>query len=63
MVALPAGAVGGIVLGAVADTASVQTGMVVGAIVLAVAAPLYLVARAASRHSPTAPAVRPAART
>lgn len=49
MVALPAGAIGGIVLGAVADTASVQTGMVVGAIVLAVAAPLYLVARAASR--------------
>jgi predicted MFS family arabinose efflux permease len=49
MVAMPAGAVGGIVLGAVADGAGVRVAMAVGAAVLAAAAPLYLVARKWSR--------------
>jgi MFS family permease len=57
MVAMPAGAVGGIVLGAVADGTSLTTAMTVGAVVLAAAAPLYLVARSASRtHATRAPA-------
>lgn len=58
MVAMPAGAVGGIVLGALADGTSIPVATTVGAVALAVAAPLYLVARAASRT--TAP-VRPTA--
>lgn len=41
MVSQSAGAVGGIVLGAVADAASVTTAMVAGAVVLTAAAPLY----------------------
>lgn len=45
MVALPAGSVGSIVLGAIATGASVGTAAVVGGIVLALAAPLYLAAR------------------
>lgn len=51
MVAQPASAVGGIVLMAVADAVSVQVGMVVGAVVLAAAAPLYLPARRAERST------------
>jgi MFS family permease len=42
MVGQPAGALGGIVLAALADATSVSTAMVVGGIILAVAAPLYL---------------------
>lgn len=49
MVAMPAGAVGGIALGALADGTTIPTAMVAGAVVLALAAPLYLVARSASR--------------
>lgn len=44
MVGHTAGAVGGIVLGAVADGAGIPVGMYVGAMVLAAAAPLYLIA-------------------
>ena len=42
MVGQPAGALGGIVLAALADATSVSTAMIVGGIILAVAAPLYL---------------------
>ncbi|WP_306216175.1 MFS transporter [Actinoplanes sp. RD1] len=45
MVAMPAGSVGMIVLTAIASGASLVTALAVGAVVLAVAAPLYLVAR------------------
>ncbi len=52
MVALPAGALGGVLLGYLGDRAGVSTAMLVGAVVLAVAAPLYLPAwRAAHRFS------------
>jgi hypothetical protein len=50
MVAQPAGALGLLVLTALADASSVSTAMLVGAGVLAAAAPLYLVA--ARRPSP-----------
>lgn len=63
MVAMPAGAVGGIVLGALADGASVSTAMVVGAGVLAVAAPLYLVARSASRTNEVSSTLSPKQRS
>ncbi|WBB99181.1 MFS transporter [Solwaraspora sp. WMMA2080] len=43
MVAQPAGALGGVVLMAIAGAASVSLAMLVGAVVLAAAAPLYLV--------------------
>lgn len=49
MVAQPAGALGAIVLAAVADGASVPIAMVLGGIVCAVAAPLYLPAFRAER--------------
>ncbi|GIJ79667.1 Predicted arabinose efflux permease, MFS family [Micromonospora phaseoli] len=49
MVALPAGALGGVVLGFVGDRAGVSTAMLIGAVVLAVAAPLYLPAWRAGR--------------
>jgi MFS family permease len=52
MVAQPAGALGLLVLTALADATSVSTAMLVGAAVLAAAAPLYLVAR---RPTPTRP--------
>jgi hypothetical protein len=42
MVAQPAGALGIVVLTAIADAVSISTAMYVGAVVLAVAAPLYL---------------------
>jgi hypothetical protein len=45
MVSLPAGALGGVLLTALADATSVSTAMLVGAAVLAAAAPLYLPAR------------------
>jgi MFS family permease len=45
MMAQPAGAVGGLTLTALADATSVSTAMLVGAAVLAAAAPLYLTAR------------------
>jgi MFS family permease len=45
MVSMPAAALGGIVLGWLADVAGVSGAMVAGAVVLAVAAPLYLPAR------------------
>lgn len=43
MVSHPSGAIGGIVLGAVADGAGLTTAMLIGAVVTAIAAPLYLV--------------------
>lgn len=46
MVTHPGGALGGIVLGTVADRASVSAAMVVGALVMLLAVPLYLPARA-----------------
>ncbi|AEB44073.1 MFS transporter [Micromonospora maris] len=51
MVAMPAGALGGVVLGYIGDRAGVSTAMLVGAVVLAVAAPLYLPAWRAGRQS------------
>lgn len=51
MVAMPAGAAGGIVLGLVADRAGVSVAMLAGAVVLAIAAPLYLPAWRASRDA------------
>jgi MFS family permease len=45
MAGLAAGALGGIVLGAIADNAGISVGMYVGAVVLAAAAPLYVLAR------------------
>lgn len=50
MMAQPAGALGLIVLTAIATGASVSTAIVVGAVVLAVAAPLYLPAARAERR-------------
>ncbi|MFF5214265.1 MFS transporter [Micromonospora sp. NPDC000442] len=49
MVALPAGALGGVLLGFIGDRAGVSTAMLVGAVALAVAAPLYLPAWRAGR--------------
>ncbi|MFJ6197640.1 MFS transporter [Micromonospora sp. NPDC092111] len=63
MVAQPAGALGAVVLGAVAGVAGVSTAMLVGAVVLAVAAPLYLPAWRATRTGtghPHPPAPGPA---
>ena len=54
MVSLPAGAVGSVVLTAVAAGAGTGTAMVIGAAVLAAAAPLYLV----GRHRPAVIAER-----
>ncbi|MFK3984239.1 MFS transporter [Micromonospora sp. NPDC050397] len=69
MVAQPAGALGGVVLTGIAGATSVSTAMLVGAVVLAVAAPLYLPAWRVARRSAepvpateaTAAAVVPAA--
>ncbi|WP_446219805.1 MFS transporter [Micromonospora sp. IBHARD004] len=49
MMAQPAGALGGLVLTTLADRSSVSTAMFVGAVVLALAAPLYLPAWRAGR--------------
>ncbi|MEQ4301943.1 MFS transporter [Plantactinospora sp. B6F1] len=51
MVAQPAGALGGVLLTSLAAATSVSTAMVVGGIVLAVAAPLYLPAWWATRRA------------
>ncbi|MFV2100647.1 MFS transporter [Micromonospora sp. LOL_024] len=51
MTAMPAAALGGVLLGFVADRAGVSTAMLVGAVVLAVAAPLYLPAWRAGREA------------
>jgi predicted MFS family arabinose efflux permease len=53
MVAQPAGALGGVTLGALADAATVPVAMLVGAVVLAAAAPLYLPARTPRRPAVT----------
>ena len=50
MISQPAGAVGAIVLGALADGTSIATAMVVGGIACAIAAPLYLPAFRAERN-------------
>lgn len=52
MVAQPAFAVGALVLGAVADASSLSTALVVAAVVLALAAPLYLPAWRQGRDDP-----------
>jgi predicted MFS family arabinose efflux permease len=54
MVSQPAGALGAVVLTALAAATSLSTAMVVGGAVLAVAAPLYLPAWRADRHRPAA---------
>lgn len=58
MMGMPAAALGGIVLTALADATSISTAMVVGAAVLAVAAPLYLPAWLADRRAPVEPGAR-----
>jgi hypothetical protein len=55
MVGQPAGALGGIVLAALADATSVSTAMVIGGIILAVAAPLYLPAMRQERSARPTP--------
>jgi DHA1 family tetracycline resistance protein-like MFS transporter len=57
MVSQPAGALGLVVLTGIAQTRSVSTALIIGAVVMAVAAPLYLVARrpAIVVASPAAP--------
>ncbi|MFG3699262.1 MFS transporter [Micromonospora sp. NPDC047620] len=60
MMAQPAGALGGVVLTMVAEATSISTAMVVGAVVLAVAAPLYLPAWRAGRRTPAGPDPVPA---
>jgi MFS family permease len=55
MMAQPAGALGGVVLTALADATSVSTAMLVGAVVLAAAAPLYLPAWLAARRARMSP--------
>lgn len=52
MVAQPAGALGMIILTAIASSTSVSTAIVVGGVVLAAAAPLYLPAARAGRPQP-----------
>ncbi|MEV7330242.1 MFS transporter [Micromonospora sp. NPDC093244] len=61
MVAQPGAALGGVVLTALAAATSVGTAMVVGAIVLAVAAPLYLPAWRAGRRQESAAEPTPVA--
>ncbi|RIV37802.1 MFS transporter [Micromonospora radicis] len=51
MAAMPAAALGGVLLGYVGDRAGVSVAMLVGAVVLAVAAPLYLPAWRADRRT------------
>ncbi|SCG60610.1 Predicted arabinose efflux permease, MFS family [Micromonospora echinaurantiaca] len=59
MMGQPGFAVGAIVLTALADTVSVTAAMLVGAVVLAVAAPLYLPAWRAGRTDPPAAGATP----
>ncbi|MEO3780524.1 MFS transporter [Micromonospora sp. B11E3] len=66
MMAAPASALGAVVLTALADRSGVSTAMLVGGVVLALAAPLYLPAWRAARATPAppedpAPAAAPAA--
>ena len=63
MAALPAGAVGGIAWGALADATSIPVAMVVGAAAPALAAPLYLVARSASRSMEVSSTLSPKQRS
>ncbi|MEU3454423.1 MFS transporter [Micromonospora sp. NPDC006766] len=56
MVGLPAGALGAVVLTALADRTSVSLAMLVGAVMLALAAPLYLPAWRAGRAAVPVPA-------
>lgn len=49
MISMPAGALGGIVLAAIADAASLPVAILVGGVICAVAAPLYLPARRQER--------------
>jgi predicted MFS family arabinose efflux permease len=60
MVAQPAGALGAILLAALADGTSLSTAMVVGGIICAAAAPLYIPAWRAERARAIAPAMEPA---
>lgn len=60
MMAAPAGALGGVVLTMLAEVTSISTAMFVGAVVLAVAAPLYLPAWRAGRRAPAGPDPVPA---
>ncbi|RQW83013.1 MFS transporter, partial [Micromonospora globispora] len=55
MMAQPAGALGGVVLTALADRTSISLAMLVGAVVLALAAPLYLPAWRAGRTAAADP--------
>lgn len=59
MVSQPAGAIGAIALSALADGASLSTAMIVGGLVCAAAAPLYLPAWHAERRSRAARAAVP----
>ena len=61
MVSQPAGAIGAIVLAALADGTSVTTAMVVGGIMCAVAAPLYIPAWRAEKARSTVPEELPPA--
>lgn len=60
MVSQPAGALGLVTLTAVASAASLPVALLVGAAVLAVAAPLYLVARGSAAVPAPTPAPEPA---
>ncbi len=62
MISQPAGAVGAIVLGALADGTSITTAMVVGGVACAIAAPLYLPAFRAERNRRRADAAAEAER-
>ncbi|MER7417473.1 MFS transporter [Micromonospora peucetia] len=61
MVAQPAGAIGGVVLTMLAQATSISTALLVGAVVLAVAAPLYLPAWRAGRRPEGVPGSGPEA--
>jgi MFS transporter, DHA1 family, tetracycline resistance protein len=57
MVSQPAGALGLVVLTAIAAQVSISTAIVVGAVVMAAAAPLYLVARRPAPSVPSPPVI------
>ncbi|MFF3866607.1 MFS transporter [Micromonospora sp. NPDC001898] len=61
MMGQPAGALGAVALTVLADRTDVSTAMLVGAVVLALAAPLYLPAWRAARRATPAPAAAPQA--
>ena len=61
MVAQPAGAIGAITLAALADGTSVATAIVVGGIICAIAAPLYLSAWRQERERRATTGADPAA--